>query len=281
MCDEQHYEADLKRYSRRQIGAIAAAGVGAAFLPQVAGAVEVSGRDVTVPTPDGRCDAYFVAPQAGQHAAVLIWPDIFGLRPAMRQMADRLAQSGYSVLVVNQFYRSQPAPTAADGANTPIAEVRPLAATLSPETNATDAKAFVAWLDAQPQVDRNRKIGTSGYCMGGTMVLRTAAAVPERIGAGASFHGANLASDQPASPHRLIPQMQAAFLIAIAENDDERSPQEKDVLKQAFTDAGLKAEIEVYPAGHGWCPPDHRVHDPEQAERAWKRMLALFDEALA
>ncbi len=282
MCDERHYEADIKRYSRRQVGAMAAAGVGAAFLlPRVAGAAEISGRDVTIPTPDGQCDAYFVAPSTGRHAAVLIWPDIFGLRPAFRQMADRLAPSGYAVLVVNQFYRSQPAPTAPDGANTPIGDVRPLAGTLSPETNVTDAKAFVAWLDAQPQVDTGKKIGTTGYCMGGTMVMRTAAAVPDRIGAGCSFHGANLVNDQPSSPHRLIPQMKGAFLIAVAENDDERSPEDKTVLKQAFADAGLQAEIEVYPAGHGWCPPDHRVYNEEQAERAWKRMLVLFETALA
>lgn len=282
MCDEKNYEADIKRYSRRQMGAFtAAAGVGVVFgLPKVAGAAEISGRDVTIPTPDGQCDAYFVTPESGKHPAVLIWPDIFGLRPAFRQMADRLAQSGYSVLVVNQFYRSQPAPTAPEGASTPIADVRPLAATLSPETNAIDAKAFVTWLDAQPQVDTDKRIGTSGYCMGGTMVMRTAAAVPDRIGAGASFHGANLASDQPTSPHLLIPKMKAAFLIAIAENDDERSPEEKNVLKQAFADANVKAEIEVYPAGHGWCPPDHRVYNEEQAERAWKRMLVLFADSL-
>ncbi|QEG39218.1 dienelactone hydrolase family protein [Roseimaritima ulvae] len=281
MCDQDHFEEDLKKYSRRDFGALAAAGVGAAaMLPQTAAAAETSGSDVMIKTPDGECDAYFVAPATGKHAAVLIWPDIFGLRPAFRQMADRLAGSGYSVLVVNPFYRKQKAPTAADGANTPIADVRPLARSLTPTTHTTDAKAFVAWLDAQPQVDKDKPMGTTGYCMGGPIVMRTAAAVPERVGAAATFHGGGLVTDNEDSPHRLIPQMKAEFLIAIAENDDQRDPDAKKVLKEAFADAKLPAEIEVYPAGHGWCPPDTRVHNSEQAEKAWTRMLVLFEKTL-
>ncbi|WP_436716073.1 dienelactone hydrolase family protein [Roseiconus lacunae] len=283
MCDQDHFENDLKRYSRRDMGSMAAAaGVGAAmFLPAVANAAEVDDQDVTIDTPDGSCDAYFVAPTSGEHAAVLIWPDIFGLRPAFRQMGKRLAENGYSVLVVNPFYRKQKAPTADKGANTPIPEVRPLARSLTPETQSTDANAFITWLDKQPQVDTSKKVGTTGYCMGGPIVMRTAAAVPGRVGAACTFHGGGLVTNQDDSPHLLIPKMEAQFLIAIAENDDERDPESKTVLKEAFADANLKAEIEVYPAGHGWCPPDTRVHNPEQAEKAWSRMLALFEKTLA
>ncbi|WP_168567050.1 dienelactone hydrolase family protein [Crateriforma spongiae] len=282
MCDPKTYEEDLKKYSRRDIGALAAAGMGAAMmLPRAANAVDVSDQDVTIETPDGVCDAYYVTPASGAHAAVLIWPDIFGLRPAFRQMGKRLAESGYSVLVVNPFYRKQKAPTAAKGASTPINDVRSLARTLSPETHTTDAKAFVAWLDQQAQVDTSKKVGTTGYCMGGPIVFRTAAAVPDRVGAAATFHGGGLVSDSPDSPHLLIPEMEAQFLIAVAENDDQRDPEAKNVLKESFAQADLKAEIEVYPAGHGWCPPDTRVHNPEQAEKAWSRMLALFKETLA
>lgn len=281
MCDQDHFEEDLKKYSRRDIGAMAVAGVGASFLlPRAADAAEVTGKEVTIDTAAGQCDAYFVTPSSGKHPAVLVWPDIFGLRPAFRQMGDRLAESGYSVLVVNPFYRTQKAPTAAKGANTPIRDVIPLARSLNATTHTADAKAFAAWLDGRPQVDSNKKMGTIGYCMGGPIVMRTAAAVPNRVGAACTFHGGGLVSDNPQSPHLLIPQMKAQFLVAIAENDDQRDPQAKSVLKDAFAEANLSAEIEVYPAGHGWCPPDTRVHNYEQAEKAWARMLALFEAAL-
>lgn len=281
MCDQDHFEEDLKKYSRRDFGTLAAAGVGVVMLPRPANAADVTGEDVTIETPDGQCDAYFVAPAKGAHAAVLVWPDIFGLRPAFRQMGQRLAQAGYCVLVVNPFYRTLKAPTAPNGAKTPIPDVIPLARSLDATKNSTDARAFIKWLDAQPQVDRKKTIGTTGYCMGGPIVLRTAAAVPDRVGAAATFHGGGLVTDKPDSPHLLIPQMKARFLIAIAENDDKRDPDSKTVLAKSFNDAGLTAEIEVYPAGHGWCPPDTRVHDPEQAEKAWSRMLVLFEKSLA
>jgi carboxymethylenebutenolidase len=282
MCDQDHFEEDLKKYSRREIGALAAMGVGAAMmLPRAANAADVSESDVNIETPDGECDAFFVRPQSGAHPAVLVWPDIFGLRPAFRQMGKRLAESGYSVLVVNPFYRTKKAPTAEKGANTRISEVIPLARTLNARTHTADAKAFITWLDSQPQVDKNRKMGTIGYCMGGPMVMRTAAAVPNRVGAGGTFHGGGLVTKEPDSPHLLIPQMKAQFLIAIAENDDKRDPDSKNVLREAFAQARLPAEIEVYPAGHGWCPPDTRVYNHDQAEKAWKRMLALFETALS
>jgi len=281
MCDQDHFAEDLKKYSRRDVGTIAAAVGVAMMLPRAAWAVDVKESEVTITTPDGSCDAYFVAPTTGSAPAVLVWPDIFGLRPAFRQMGKRLAEEGYSVLVVNPFYRTQKAPTAPQGAATAIADVLPLARTLSATTHTADAKAFIAWLDARAEVDKGRKIGTIGYCMGGPIVMRTAAAVPDRVGAGGSFHGGGLNSANPDSPHLLIPTMKAQFLIAIAENDDMRDPESKNVLRKAFDDAKVKAEIEVYPAAHGWCPPDSQVYSAEQAEKAWGRMLALFKTALA
>lgn len=280
MCEADSFEKDLQKYSRRDLGILAAIGVGASLFPMPEDALEVQESEVMIDTPDGNCDAYFVAPTKGAHAAVLVWPDIFGLRPAFRQMGKRLAQSGYSVLVVNPFYRKQKAPTAAQGTATPFPEVTPLARSLNETTHVTDAKSFIAWLDKQPQVDTKKKIGTIGYCMGGAIVFRTAAAVPERVGAGCSFHGGGLVTENTDSPHLLIPKMKSQLLIAIAENDDQRGPEAKNILKQAFADANLKAEIEVYPAGHGWCPPDTRVYNKDQAERAWSRMLALFEAAL-
>ncbi len=281
MCDQDHFDEDLKKYSRRDVGVLAAA-VGVSFmLPRAAHAVDVKESEVTIKTPDGECDAYFVAPTTGAHAAVLVWPDIFGLRPAFRQMGKRLAEEGYTVLVVNPFYRQKKAPTAANGAQTPIPEVLPLMQALNATTHTTDAKAFIAWLDSRAEVDKGKKIGTTGYCMGGPIVMRTAAAVPNRVGAGGSFHGGGLNSNAPDSPHLLIPQMKAQFLIAIAENDDMRDPASRTVLKEAFAAAKLDAEIEVYPAAHGWCPPDTTVYNKEQSEKAWSRMLAMFDKALA
>ncbi len=292
MCDQDHFTDDLEKYltrgaiTRRQFGVLTA-GVGAMMLlPRAADALDVTESDVEITTPDGVADAFFVHPSSGAHAAVLIWPDILGLRPAFRQMGRRLAESGYAVLVVNPFYRTQRSPVVGEGASFADQATRdiviPLYQTLSPETHVTDAKALVAWLDAQPEVDTGRKIGTTGYCMGGPIVMRTAAAVPDRIGAGASFHGGGLATDAPDSPHLLIPQMTAHFLIAIAENDDEKEPEAKNILRESFDAAGLPAEIEVYAgAAHGWCPPDSAVYNEEQAERAWARMLVLFQNALA
>ena len=280
MCDQDHFDEDVQKYTRRDFAALTAGFGAAMMLPQTANAAEVSDNDVVIETPDGKCDAYFVTPAAGAHAAVLIWPDIFGLRPAFRQMGKRLAESGYSVLVVNPFYRLQKAPTAAKGASTPIRNVIPMARSLNAKTNTTDAKALIAWLDDQPQVDTSKKVGTTGYCMGGPIVFRTAAAVPDRVNAAATFHGGGLVTDKPDSPHRLIPKMKANFLIAVAENDDKRAPKDKDTLKKSFQKSKLSAEIEVYPAGHGWCPPDTRVYNKEQSEKAWTRMLALFEKAL-
>lgn len=286
MCDQDHFEDDRQNYealgqvTRRQFGVLVAAGT-ALLLPKVVNAVAVTEAEITITTPDGTCDAYFVHPASGAAPAVLLWPDIFGLRPAMRQMGKRLAESGYSVLVVNPFYRTKKAPTASAGATTPIAELRPLASALSETTHMTDAKAFVAWLDQQASVAKDKKIGTQGYCMGGPMAFRTAAAVPGRVGAVASFHGGGLVTDQPNSPHLQAAKTKAQFLIAIAANDDQRAPKDKDVLKETFAAAKLPAEIEVYTgSAHGWCPPDSSVYNEPQAEKAWARLLALYKTAL-
>ena len=225
-------------------------------------------------------------PASGSHPGVLVWPDIFGLRPTFRQMGRRLAESGYSVLVVNPFYRTKKAPTAPEHPDFDDPATRTalmaLKDSLTATTAVTDAKAFVPWLDAQASVDKKRKVGTTGYCMGGPLTLRTAAALPDRVGAGASFHGGGLVTDQPDSPHLLVPKIKAHYLIAIAANDDQREPEAKNELRKAFDAAKLPAEIEVYAgAMHGWCPPDSKVYDREQAEKAWSRLLALFKTALA
>ncbi|HEY3518775.1 MAG TPA: dienelactone hydrolase family protein [Gammaproteobacteria bacterium] len=281
MCDQDHFYEDLKKYSRRDVGALAAAVGIAAILPRSAFAVDVKESNVTIKTPDGECDAYFVTPTTGAHAAVLVWPDIFGLRPAMQQMGKRLAEDGYSVLVVNPFYRQQKAPTAPQGAQTAIQSLLPMMQALNATTHTTDAKAFIAWLDGRSEVDKDKKIGTIGYCMGGPIVFRTAAAVPNRVGAVGSFHGGQLTTMNPDSPHLLIPQTKAQFLVAVAENDDMRDPESKNILKKAFADAKVDAEVEVYKAAHGWCPPDTTVYDRDESERAWDRMLAMFKKSLA
>lgn len=286
MCDLDHFEKDREEYearglvTRKQFGVLLGAGVALA-LPQVANAVAVAESDVTIKTPDGEADCYFVHPSSGTAPGVLVWPDIFGLRPAFRQMGKRLAESGYSVLVVNQFYRSKKAPVAASGGATPIQDLMPLARALNETTHMTDAKAFIAWLDQQKSVAKNRKIGAQGYCMGGPIAFRTAAAVPDRVGAAASFHGAGLVTQAPDSPHLQAARTKAQFLVCIAENDDQRAPTDKDVLKETFAKANLAAEIEVYAgAAHGWCPPDSRVYNEPQAEKAWSRLLALYGKAL-
>ncbi len=273
-------------FSRRQFGALSAGVSLAMMLPAVANAQAVTETEVNITTPDGQADCYFVHPASGATAAVVVWPDILGLRPAFRAMGKRLAESGYAVLVVNPFYRNAKAPVVAEGASfqdeTTRGIVMPMAQALNADTHVTDAKAFVAWLDQQAAVDTSRKIGTTGYCMGGPMVMRTAAAIPERVGAGGTFHGGGLATDAENSPHLLIPTMKASFLIAIAVNDDETDPVAKETLKTTFAANKLSAEIEVYTGTmHGWCPPDSAVYNEEQAEHAWTRMLALFETALA
>ena len=291
MCDEltnRDAEEYLRRnpLTRREFNKRGTAAAIAMLLPPVANAVDVVEQEVMVETPDGMADCLFVHPESGQHAGVIVWPDIMSIRPAFRAMGKRLAESGYSVLVVNPYYRTARGTIMPEGKGFRDPGMRdmlmPHARSLSPETCVSDGRAFVEFLDAQPSVDTGRKIGTTGYCMTGSYTMRLAAAIPDRIGAGGSFHGGGLATDADDSPHLLAAQMNAAFLIAIAENDDERDPNAKVLLREAFDAANVKAEIEVY-AGtlHGWCPPDSAVYNDAQAERAWSRLLALFERELA
>jgi carboxymethylenebutenolidase len=279
--------ADVSR--RGFIARSIAAGLVVATGPSIAAELAVIESDVTVKTPDGTCDAAFVHPASGAYPGVILWADALGLRPTIRDMAKRLAADGYSVLVPNPFYRVSKAPQFMTAATLDFKKpetmdrIRPLMSSITAAGAVEkDAPAYVAFLDAQPQVDNAKKIGTQGYCMGGALVVRTAAAAPERIGAGASFHGGALVTDKPDSPHLLAPKIKARMYFGIAQNDDQRQPTAKDVLKETFAKAGVPAEIEVYPAKHGWCVPDMpvedgaSVYDKAQAERAWGKLLALY-----
>ena len=266
-----------------------AAGLVAATSSSFGATLAVIESEVTVKTPDGTCDAAFIHPASGAYPGIIIWPDALGLRPAMRDMAKRLAAEGYSVLVPNPFYRISKAPQFATAANLDfnnpdtMAKIRPLMSSIQSAGNAEkDAVAYVAFLDAQPQVDKTKKIGTQGYCMGGGLVVRTAATVPERIGAGASFHGGGLVTDKPDSPHLLAPKIKARMYFGVAANDDQRQPDAKDKLKESFAKASVPTEVEVYPAKHGWCVSDMPVedgapiYDKVEAERAWSKLLATY-----
>jgi carboxymethylenebutenolidase len=292
MCDQDNFDEMVKyqrraaTLSRRQFGALSVGAGLLSLVPAGAYAAETTGADVEIKTPDGTCDAYFAHPTKGKHPAVLIWPDIFGLRPAFKQMADRLAGSGYAVLVINPFYRIQKAPTSPDHPdfNDPATRTKLVGqmGSLTVATAATDAGAFVPWLDKQASVDKKRKVGTTGYCMGGPYTFRTAAQFPDRVGAIATFHGAALATDKPDSPHLLIPKMKASALIAIAASDDKTDPKAKDTLKAAFAAAGLPNHVEVFEGTqHGWCPPDTAVYNHDAAEKAWGELLDTFGKALA
>lgn len=275
-----------KGITRRDFNVALSAAAIATLLPPVANAGEITAGEVMVPTPDGEADCWLAHPVEGSHAGVIMWPDIKGIRPAFRMMGERLAKSGYTVLVPNPYYRTTRGELITEGESFGDPAVRerlmPHARSLSPETCVTDGGAFIEYLDAHPHGDANRQIGNAGYCMTGSYTMRLAAAYPERVGAGASFHGGGLANDNPDSPHLLVPQMDAGFLIAIAENDDAKEPRAKDLLRSAYDAAGLDAEIEVYEGTlHGWCPPDGGAYNEAQAEKAWARMLDLFKRELA
>ena len=245
---------------------------------------ETQSRRVSIDTADGIAEAFFVSPKTGSYPAVVMWPDVAGLRDAYRTMAKRLAGAGYAVLAVNPYYRSSKLPVLKAFAEWRTEEgrarIRPMRNALTPEAVTRDGAAFTAWLDQQPEVDRNKKTGTCGYCMGGSFTFRTAVAAPERVGAIASFHGGGLVSDKPTSPHKLFSRMKATALICIAQNDDARQPDAKTQLGAAAKAADIQAEIEVYPAQHGWCTIDSPVYAEAEAERAWARMLALFERNL-
>jgi len=292
MCDERSL-SDQDAYghrpstlTRREFGLLTAGAGLATLWPHDAQAAATTEQAMSIETPDGVTDAFFVHPAQGRHPGVVLWPDAFGLRPAMQALATRLATSGYAVLAVNPYYRTGKAPLLPESADFTDPATRQkifaLMGTLSPETHTRDAKAYVDWLDTQSAVDPTRPIGTLGYCMGGPITLRTAAARPDRVRATASFHGGRLVTDDADSPHRLVSGLRAAALFAIAENDDQQEPEAKEALRKAYAEANLAAEIEVYAGAlHGWCPPDSRVYNEVQAERAWSRLIALFSSALA
>ena len=299
MCDEFTLADDaewqaLRSVSRRGFG-LGAAGLAAAAplagcmgtgdsdtdpATSASGGAEIVERAVAIATPDGSADAAFYHPAKGRHAAVLVWPDVLGLRDSFKEKGRQLARAGYAALVVNHYYRSAPAPLLPAGAKftdpAVRAQVAPWGKLLDAAAYARDTKAYVAWLDAQKQVDTRRRIGTVGHCMTGAATIRAAAAAPERIGVAASMHGGGLVSDATDSPHKLIGSTRAALLIAIAQNDDARDPAAKDKLRAACDAAGRTCEIEVYPANHGWTVADSPVYDAAQAERAFQRQLAFY-----
>jgi len=281
--------------SRRDFVAMSmAAGIVMATGAASAAELPVVEKNVDVKTPDGTCDALFIHPTTGTHAGVLVWPDAFGLRPAMRDIGKRIAAQGYAVLVPNPFYRVANAPVIQDPSSfsfqnpADMAKLRPLMASIQAAGAAEkDAAAYIAFLDAQSQVAKNKKIGTQGYCMGGPLVVRTAAAVADRVGAGASFHGGGLVTDSPDSPHLLAPKIKARMYFGVASNDDARQPDAKDKLREAFSAAKVPAEIELYQSLHGWCVPDMPmqngapIYNKPDAERAWAKLVALYKAALS
>jgi carboxymethylenebutenolidase len=288
MCDEFIHPGLVSdtRLSRRAFGLMTLAATGVASGAALAQSTAVE-QDVTVKTADGTCDAVLFHPAGqGQHPAVLIWPDIMGLRPAFRDMGKRLAEAGYVVLVPNPFYRSAHAPVIGDNFDFSNPEQRArltgYRAAMTDDGIDRDAAAYLAFLDAQPQTAKGKKAGVQGYCMGGALAFRTAAAVPGRIAAVGSFHGGNgLVTKQPDSPHLLIPKTNASFMVCQAQNDDATMPTVKDDLKAAFAAAGRPATVEVYHANHGWCVPGSAVYDQAEAERAWSGLNTLYKAQLA
>jgi len=291
--DPKNNEESSSDLHRRDFVAMSvAAGLAAAGSSSGAG-MPVVETDVEIKTPDGTCDAAFIHPKSGSHPGVLIWPDAFGLRPSMREMAKRLAAEGYSVLVPNPFYRVGKAPFYTDASTVNFQTERPKIGPLMASVNASgnaekDAVAYIAFLDAQKQVNKSKKIGTQGYCMGGALVVRTCATLPDRVGAGASFHGGGLVTEKPDSPHLLAPKIKAHMYFGIASNDDMAQPDAKDKLKEAFAAAHVPAEIEVYSESmHGWCVPDmpagagKPIYNKPDAERAWGKLETLYKTSLA
>ncbi|SFF76781.1 carboxymethylenebutenolidase [Novosphingobium sp. CF614] len=292
MCDEFTADAEgavparaglsSATFDRRRFAVLGAGAalVGCSGVVKADGGSAVSERMVSITMADGVCDAFFVHPAKGAHPGLIVWPDIAGLREAFKVIARSLAAEGHAVLVVNQYYRSAPAPIMESFSEyrTPEgqAKIAPMREMLTPDAITRDAKAFVTFLDERDEVDKGRRIGSSGYCMGGPFTVRTAAAVPARVGAAVSLHGAGMVTDAPDSPHRLLGKTRASFLFAIARNDDARQPEQKTELRKAADAARRPAEIEVYPADHGWCVPDSPAYDPGAADKAWQRMRALF-----
>ncbi|AZI36447.1 putative hydrolase [Caenibius tardaugens NBRC 16725] len=296
MCDNHATDRDAaaqldailakRGITRRQFSAVGAAIAIAACAPHERATANegLAESMVSIATPDGEADAFFVHPATGKHPAVIMWPDVAGLRDAYKVMARRLATAGYAVLVPNAYYRDSKAPVLTSLSQwfepEHQARIKPMLAKIDGKMIAQDARTYADWLDGQDSVDIERRIGTSGYCMGGAYAVRTAAAASTRIGAVCSFHGSRLVTQDADSPHTLIAATQARYLFAIGKDDDAKAPEEKTILKQVTDDAGRPAEIEVYPADHGWCTIDAPSYDKAAAEKAWARMLATYATAL-
>ena len=288
MCDDDIHQGLVHdpRLSRRTFGLAAAALGGVAATSAQARAAVVE-KDVEIKTPDGVADAALYYPEGkGSWPAVVVWPDVVSLRPVFRDMGRRLAAEGYVVLVPNLYYRAKKAPVVESGFNfanpDDRAKITPLRATVTPEGTDRDAVAYLAFLDALPQTNKKKKVGAQGYCMGGPLAFRTAAAVSSRVGAVASFHGAGLVTDTPTSPHLTLPQSKAEYLVAIADNDDKQDPTAKDKLKAALDSAKRPSKVEVYAgAAHGWTVKGSQVYNEAAAEKAWAELLAIYKRALA
>ena len=293
MADHNTNDELLSNLPRREFVAMSvAAGLAATGSASGAGLPLVE-TDVEIKMPDGTCDAAFIHPSTGSHPGVLVWTDALGLRPSMRDIAKRIAADGYSVLVPNPFYRSAKAPVFDSSFSfqnqADMAKLKELMGSVNaPGNPEKDAVAYIAFLDAQKQVNKAKKIGTQGYCMGGPLVVRTCAAVPDRVGAGGSFHGGGLVTDRPDSPHLLASKIKARMYFGVASNDDARQPDAKDKLKESFAAAHVPAEIEVYAGAlHGWCVPDmplqngKPIYSKPDAERAWGKLVELYKAGIA
>ncbi|KRB40428.1 MAG: dienelactone hydrolase family protein [Pseudomonadota bacterium] len=286
MCDDDIHQGliDDPTVSRRAFGLMTVAAAGIAGSARAA--APVVEKDVEVKTPDGMADAALFYPQGkGSWPAVVIWPDVVSLRPVFREMGRRLAAEGYVVLVPNLYYRVKRAPVVEGGFNfanpDDRAKLAPMRATVTPEGTARDAAAYIAFLDAQPQTNRKKKVGTQGYCMGGPLAFFTAGAVPARVGAVASFHGGGLYTDQPNSPHLTLPGSHAEYLVLVADNDDKQDPTAKEKIKTALDAAKRPNKVEVYAgAAHGWTVKGSQVYNEPAAEKAWAELLALYKRAL-
>ena len=283
MCDDDIDPGfEDPKVSRRTFG-VAAAGAGVLAATSAKGQSNVVEKDVVIKTADGNADAALFYPAGrGTWPAVLMWPDIMTLRPAVRDMGRRLAAEGYVVLVPNFYYRSQKAPISLNFSNpADRAGFGPLRAPLTAEANARDTKAYVEFLDAQPQTNKRKKMGVQGYCMGGPYAFNTAIQFPERIGAVSSFHGGGLTTQAANSPHNGVAKTKADYLVAVARNDDRTDPRSKETLKQTFTAAKLPHKVEVYQADHGWMVAGSAVYDPAEAQRGWMEMVSQYQRALA
>lgn len=290
MCDSDNHHGLIvdTGFSRRSAMQTIASAIAVAGCPTTALAAtrRIIERNVRVPTGDGLADGALFHPAGrGAWPAVLMWPDILGLRPVFRAMGHRLAAEGYAVLIPNPFYRSRKAPIVTGpfdfGDKAAMAKLMTLKDTLTDERVNRDAAAFIAFLDQQKAVNRHKSAAVQGYCFGGPLAFRTAAARPDRIRAVATFHGGGLVTKDADSPHLVIAQTKAQYLVDIARNDDAAQPDAKTILKAAFAAAGRPASVEVFPANHGWCVPGAPAYDAASAERAWAQLLRLYRSALA